>query len=84
MIIQEFCNGGDLEQKIEREKKIPEKEARSILFQIVLGLKAIHEKGIAHRDMKELNVFITTRPQGGDIYQIGDFGQAKKEKKNCF
>ena len=32
IIIEEFCNGGDLDGKIEREKRIKDKEAKSILF----------------------------------------------------
>ena len=42
----------------------------------MLGLRAIHGKGIAHRDMKGSNVFIKKRTEGGEIYKIGDFGLA--------
>ena len=61
---------------IEKKKRFKEKEAKEILFQIVLGLRAIHEKAIAHRDMKGSNIFIKNRTEGGSIYKIGDFGLA--------
>ena len=49
---------------------VPEKLAVKILSDLSSGLKAIHEKDVAHLDMKNENVFI----DGSGAMKIGDFG----------
>jgi serine/threonine protein kinase len=55
----EFCNGGDLDnyRKV-RGGFLKEKEARLILRQIMLGIAAIKEKEVMHRDLKLPNVML--------------------------
>ena len=41
-----------------------------------MGLNAIHEQNIAHRDMKPDNIFIK-----GKYFKLGDFGFATDKNK---
>jgi TolB-like protein/Flp pilus assembly protein TadD/predicted Ser/Thr protein kinase len=71
-IVMEFINGIELKQKI--SKALPSiEESLNIIEQTSQGLKAAHDKGITHRDIKSSNVMIT---ESGQI-KIMDFGLAK-------
>lgn len=52
----EFCDGGDLFQKITTNKKagqyFKEAEVWSVLIHLLKGLKALHERQVYHRDLK--------------------------------
>ena len=82
-IVTEFCDGGDLGQKIDEQKKtkerFPESQILDYITQICLALQHVHKKKIIHRDLKSGNVFLM---QSG-IIKLGDFGIAKviKSKK---
>jgi len=57
-------------------------ELKNIAYQVLEGLKNIHEKGYVHLDLKVENILQTR--DGFKIYKIIDFGAAintKKEKK---
>ena len=53
---------------------------KTILFQICLGIKYIHEKNIIHRNLKPENIFI----DNNKIIKIGDFGILKKFNKDRY
>jgi NIMA (never in mitosis gene a)-related kinase len=73
----EYVDGGDLYQKALETKKtnvlISEKEVWSIFIQCVIGLKALHELKIMHRDLKSANIFISAK---GHV-KIGDMNVSK-------
>lgn len=77
----EFCDGGDLFQKItahrKKEKLMDEREIWNIFIQAVRGLKELHDRKIFHRDMKSANIFLT---QAGTV-KIGDLNVSKIAKK---
>lgn len=76
-IVQEYCEGGDLYQKVQKTKRsgqtFSEDEIIKWFTQGMLALKSIHEKHILHRDLKSSNFFLT---KSGDV-KMGDFGIAK-------
>jgi len=74
-IVTEYADGGDLEQKIEAQKKkpFPETQILDYFTQICLALQHLHKKHIIHRDLKGGNVFLM---QSG-LVKLGDFGIAK-------
>ena len=74
-IVTEFADGGDLNQKIEKRKKLPFSEAQILdyITQICLALQHIHKKKIIHRDLKSGNIFLMK----SGIVKLGDFGIAK-------
>ena len=77
-ILMEYCDGGDLYQYLEKNKKkkikLKEKIIWQIFIQMIIGLNSIHKKKILHRDIKSQNIFLT---KNLDI-KIGDLGVSKK------
>ena len=53
-----------------------ERQASNIMYQIVSGIKYLHQYGIAHRDLKPDNIMITQQNDFG-IIKIMDFGLSK-------
>ena len=68
----EYAAGKTLEELITPEP-LTSDQTLQVLLELCLGLQAIHEAGITHRDLKPGNVIITT--QG--TLKIGDFGVAR-------
>jgi serine/threonine protein kinase len=71
-IIMEFCSS-DLFTLIENcrtmNMKLYERVIKRLFFQILQGLKNIHDNGIIHRDIKPANVLIEDQ-----VVKITDFG----------
>uniref|UniRef100_A0A7M4E5X7 non-specific serine/threonine protein kinase n=1 Tax=Crocodylus porosus TaxID=8502 RepID=A0A7M4E5X7_CROPO len=74
-IVMEYCDDGDLMQKIKRQrgKLFPEDTILCWFVQLCLGVKYIHDKRVLHRDIKSKNIFLT---QNGKV-KLGDFGSAR-------
>ena len=75
-LVMEVLEGESLGARLERDKRIPWREAIEILRGVLQGLKHAHERGVVHRDIKPDNVFLT-RKDGELIVKILDFGIAK-------
>jgi serine/threonine-protein kinase PpkA len=67
-IAMEYCSGGDLNERIGRG--ISTEDAVGYLQQIMQGLKAVHARGILHRDLKPTNLLFRDR----DTLVLTDFG----------
>jgi len=80
-VIMELCDGGDLLQKIEANKKrnqlLPEAEVWQYFIQMLRGLKGLHDLQIVHRDIKCANLFVT---KSGDL-KLGDLNVSKVAKE---
>nr|XP_033807302.1 serine/threonine-protein kinase Nek9 isoform X1 [Geotrypetes seraphini] len=76
LIELEYCNGGNLFDKIVRQKDVLFEEEMVIwyLFQIASAVSCIHRAGILHRDIKTLNIFLTK----ANLIKLGDYGLAKQ------
>jgi len=74
-IVMDYCEGGDLYQKITSQRGINFAEGQIIDYfvQICLALKHIHDRKILHRDLKSQNIFLTRH----GIIKLGDFGIAR-------
>ncbi|XP_016069082.1 PREDICTED: serine/threonine-protein kinase Nek3 isoform X2 [Miniopterus natalensis] len=74
-IVMEYCDGGDLIQKIKHQKGklFPEDMILNWFTQMCLGVNHIHKKRVLHRDIKSKNIFLT---QNGKV-KLGDFGSAR-------
>ncbi|XP_056151594.1 serine/threonine-protein kinase Nek9 [Lampris incognitus] len=76
LIELEYCNGGNLYDKINQQKGtlFTEEVAIWYLYQIASAVAHIHKAGILHRDIKTLNIFLTKT----NLIKLGDYGLAKK------
>jgi len=72
-LVYEFCEGGTLEDIIQRRRFIPEAEALNIFSQLLNAFKAIYKENILHRDLKPSNILIHN-----GVFKIADFGFCKK------
>jgi NIMA (never in mitosis gene a)-related kinase len=79
-LVMEFADSGDLHQRIlrcrKRSVRLNENFIWSILIQVTQGLKALHDFGIFHRDLKSANVFLN---KDGTV-KLGDMNVSKVSK----
>uniref|UniRef100_D3ZSY9 non-specific serine/threonine protein kinase n=1 Tax=Rattus norvegicus TaxID=10116 RepID=D3ZSY9_RAT len=75
-IVMEYCDGGDLMERIQRQRGVLFSEDQILCWfvQISLGLKHIHDKKVLHRDIKSQNIFLS---KNGMVAKLGDFGTAR-------
>jgi eukaryotic-like serine/threonine-protein kinase len=66
-----YIEGGTLKDRIV-ERPLPLQEALDLALQAGQGLKAAHDKGIVHRDVKSANLMVNTEGQ----VKVMDFGLA--------
>lgn len=53
--VMEFVSGGELFEYIIQSGRLSEDECRQIVRQVLSGVEHIHEKGVAHRDLKSVD-----------------------------
>jgi len=78
-MVQELARGGELLDRISKDKSFNEKNACTIFKQILQGLSYLHSQGIAHRDVKPENILMVSRdPDASDYYviKLADYGFA--------
>ena len=74
-LAMEFVPGIDLQDYIEKRKKLPPEEALQIVLQGARALAHAHEQNIVHRDVKPSN-FLLTRKDGKLVVKLTDMGLA--------
>ncbi|XP_042203862.1 serine/threonine-protein kinase tousled-like 2 isoform X4 [Homarus americanus] len=76
--VLEYCDGHDLDFYLKQHKTIPEREARSVIMQVVSALKYLNEikPPIIHYDLKPGNILLTDGNILGEV-KITDFGLSK-------
>ena len=77
-IITEFCSKGSLDKHIIKLGKLEESSSKFIFKQIILGLLEIHNKQIAHRDIKAENILLSNNL----LVKLGDFGFSSETTQN--
>lgn len=73
-LVQEFIDGEDLEQILDRRGALPEGAVKAILASILKVLTFVHKNGAIHRDIKPSNIMKTVDNQ---LYLL-DFGAVKQ------
>ncbi len=71
-VVMELVDGGSLDDRMEDEKRISERETLEVGLQVAKGLQAAHKAGLIHRDIKPGNILFTDRHTA----KIVDFGLA--------
>jgi len=74
-MIVEFCDGGDVFERVIQFKKFSEKNAAHVIRQVASGLQHLHSKGFVHRDLKPDNIMYLTKDENS-VIKIIDFGLA--------
>ncbi|XP_075404011.1 serine/threonine-protein kinase Nek11 [Tenrec ecaudatus] len=81
-IITEYCEGRDLDYKIQEYKEagktFPPKQITEWFLQLLLGAGYMHERRILHRDLKSKNIFLKN-----NLLKIGDFGVSRLLLGSC-
>jgi serine/threonine protein kinase len=75
-LTMEFLSGETLAARVARSGRMTIARAAPLIEQILAGLKAIHDVGIVHRDLKSENVFLVPESRG-DRVVLMDFGLAR-------
>ncbi|KAH7420861.1 hypothetical protein KP509_13G026300 [Ceratopteris richardii] len=68
--VMEYVSGGELFNKISREKRLKEDEARKYFQQLINAVSYCHSRGVCHRDLKPENLLLDSQ---GNL-RISDFG----------
>jgi serine/threonine protein kinase len=76
LIFTEWLPGGSLKSVYKSFNRLPTEVVRLYTTHILCGLKYLHDKGVAHRDLKCDNVLISD----SGMAKLADFGQAVKRK----
>ena len=69
-IILELCENKSLENLIDKRGHLTEMETRCYMFQLIQGVRYLHNKRIIHRDLKPSNLLLGENME----LKIGDFG----------
>lgn len=79
-LISEYLEGGELFERIKKNKYFSEKEAAKIMSQIISAVNYLHKKGIVHRDLKPENILFVDKTPQSDLKVI-DFGVSRNFSK---
>ena len=77
-LVFELMRGGELLDKILRQKFFSEREARAVMEKVTNVVKYLHQNGVVHRDLKPANILYSDDSGNPDTIRICDFGFAKQ------
>ena len=83
-MVMELVDGGELFYKIVQQGNYNEKDAASIVRQMIEGVSYLHKQSICHRDLKPENLLVSSNgPQTPFRLLIADFGLSKSFKEGA-
>jgi serine/threonine protein kinase len=78
-LVMELVDFGSLDDQMAQHGRLPEAHILETGLQVAKGLKAAHEKGLIHRDIKPGNILFGSEHAA----KIGDFGLAVAAEQNA-
>lgn len=94
----EYCNGGSLEDILEKNRRkhffVPEQQLKQILHQLADALAYMHAQDLAHLDIKPANIMCSQRTINSNfdqedfdedniIYKLTDLGHVSQISSSC-
>uniref|UniRef100_A0A672NHI7 non-specific serine/threonine protein kinase n=1 Tax=Sinocyclocheilus grahami TaxID=75366 RepID=A0A672NHI7_SINGR len=77
-LVMELMRGGELLDRILRQKCFSEREASAVLCTITKTVEYLHSQGVVHRDLKPSNMLYVDETGDPESIRICDFGFAKQ------
>ena len=77
-LVMELMRGGELLDRILRQKYFSEREAALTMFVVTSAVYHLHKNGVVHRDLKPSNILYSTVEGHPESLRICDFGFAKQ------
>ncbi len=77
-LTMQFVDGRDLSTILKKQGKLPTERLLRVFRQAAEGLKAAHDQGVIHRDLKPQNIMLNA----SDHVYVTDFGLAKSAEQS--
>lgn len=77
-LVTELMRGGELLDRILRQRYFSEREASDVLCTIAKTMDYLHSQGVVHRDLKPSNILYMDESGNPESIRICDFGFAKQ------
>ena len=81
-MVMELLRGQDLSNVLREKGALPVAVAVQYVLQATEALAEAHALGIVHRDLKQANLFLTSRADGSPCIKVLDFGISKVAVKS--
>uniref|UniRef100_A0A8C5B1J9 non-specific serine/threonine protein kinase n=1 Tax=Gadus morhua TaxID=8049 RepID=A0A8C5B1J9_GADMO len=81
-LVTELMRGGELLDRILKQKSFSEREASAVLHTITKTVDYLHAQGVVHRDLKPSNILYVDESGNPESIRICDFGFAKQLRAN--
>jgi calcium-dependent protein kinase len=82
-LLMDVCKGGELFERIQSKGSYSEKEAAAVIRQITEAVRYLHEKKIAHCDLKPDN-FLFEDNSDASVLKVIDFGMSKHVQRRKY
>jgi len=76
-LVMDYMTGGDVFDRVVGMDHYTEKDARNLVQILLKAVKFMHEKGVAHRDLKPQNLLLKSKDNNAEI-KVADFGFARR------
>lgn len=83
-LVMEYVKGESLAARMKRVGRLPIAEALEVISPIAEGVGTAHSEGVVHRDLKPLNIMVSSALPMHRAIKVLDFGLAKIKSEGDF